>query len=263
MPLPERSIVVAPQTEAALPQLVALAEPLARSEPPRELILARLVEPPRGAAVRGGLQTEQFLLSRVGSDLRRMRTRLLERQVAARAVAFTSSDVGADLTRLTAGEEVDLLLVDGRRPLLGEGVPRGGVGTVLEQAPCDVAVLVAREDAVVAPGPEGPVIVPFGGVEHDWAALELAAWIASTVGAPLKLLGSAGQTEDGRDASRLLANASLLVQRLVGVDAEPVITPPGREGIVHAAGEGGLLVIGLSDRWRQEGLGETLSLIHI
>ena len=31
MPIPERAILVAPQTEAALPQLVALAEPLARS----------------------------------------------------------------------------------------------------------------------------------------------------------------------------------------------------------------------------------------
>ena len=56
--MPERSILVAPQTEAALAQLLALAEPLARSEPPRELILARLVRPPRGAGVRGGLQDE-------------------------------------------------------------------------------------------------------------------------------------------------------------------------------------------------------------
>ena len=50
--VPERSILVAPQGEAALAQLLALAEPLARSEPPRELILARLVRPPRGASAR-------------------------------------------------------------------------------------------------------------------------------------------------------------------------------------------------------------------
>ena len=36
---------------------------------------------------------------------------------------------------------------------------------------------------------------------------------------------------------------------------------PGREGIVAAAAGAGLLVIGLSDRWRQEGLGPTRSEI--
>ncbi len=43
LPVPERSILVAPQTDAALEQLIALAEPLARSAPQRELIIARLV----------------------------------------------------------------------------------------------------------------------------------------------------------------------------------------------------------------------------
>jgi hypothetical protein len=33
--------------------------------------------------------------------------------------------------------------------------------------------------------------------------------------------------------------------------------PRGAEGIVSAAEEGGLIVGGLSGRWRQEGLGET------
>ena len=157
--------------------------------------------------------------------------------------------------RLAEDEAVDLILLDGRRPLLGGGVPRGDVGAVLQRASCDVAVLVAREGRVVEPGPETPILVPFGGREHDWAALELGAWLSSASGAPLKLLGSAGQTEDGRDASRLLANASMLVQRFVGVASEPVIAEPGKDAIIAAAAEAGLLVVGLSDRWRQEGLG--------
>jgi hypothetical protein len=33
--------------------------------------------------------------------------------------------------------------------------------------------------------------------------------------------------------------------------------PPGHEGIVQAAADGGLLVIGLSERWSDEGLGMT------
>src|SRR5947209_7423552 len=61
-PAPLRSILVAPQSEAALEPLLALAAPLARSEPPRELVLLGLVRPPRGSAVRGGLQTEAHLV---------------------------------------------------------------------------------------------------------------------------------------------------------------------------------------------------------
>jgi hypothetical protein len=51
----------------------------------------------------------------------------------------------------------------------------------------------------------------------------------------------------------------MLVQRFVGVASEPVIAEPGREGIAQAASDAGLLVVGLSDRWRQEGLGPTRS----
>jgi len=253
MPIPEQSILVAPQTEAALAQLLAVAVPLATSEPPRELIIARLIEPPRGAAVRGGLQTESFMLAEAANELERVRGDLLARAVPARAVAFTSTDVGRDLAKLADREDVDLVLLDGRRPLRGEGVPRGEVGSVLRRAPSDVAVLVAREDAEVAPGPDAPLVVPFGGAEHDWAALELGAWLSSATGAPLRLLGAAGEGEE--DASRLLATASLLVQRFVGVAAEPLLAEPGREGLLRAAAGAGLLVIGLSDRWREEGLG--------
>jgi Kef-type K+ transport system membrane component KefB len=259
--IPEQSILLAPQGEGALPQLLALAEPLARSEPPRELIVARLVRPPRGAAMRGGLQTENRLLRDASWEVNQARLRLIDGAVAARGVAFVSSDPGADLARLAQGEDIALVLTDGQRPLLGEGVPRGDVGTVLREAPCDVGVLVARETETVAPGPGAGVIVPFGGAEHDWAALELGAWIASATGATLSLLGAAGQTEERTRVTRLLGDAGLLVQQYAGIAAEPVVAEPGREGVVEAASGGGLLVVGLSDRWREEGLGPTRSEI--
>ncbi len=254
---PERSILVAPQSAAALAQLLALAEPLARSQPRRELILVRLVRPPRGAAVRGGLRTEARLVGEASAQVERSRRELLDAGVAARAVALTSADAGRDLTRLCRDEDVDLVLIDGRRPLLGDGVPREEVGTVLREAHCDVAVLVAREGATVSPGPERSVMVPFGGADHDWAALELACWIAAASGARLQLLGSAERREDSRDASGLLANASLVVQQFAGVSAEPILAAPGRDGILAAAAQAGLLVVGLSERWHSEGLGET------
>jgi len=261
LPVPERSILVAPQADAALPQLLALSEPLARSEPPREVILARLVEPRGNATVRGGLQTQDKRLNAAWMQMERTRQRLLKGGVAARAVAFTSVQPGRDLAELAASEEVDLVIVDGRRPLLGEGVPRGPVGDVLARAPCDVAVLVAREDAVIRLGEAAPVIVPFSGAEHDWAALELGAWIAAANGAPLKLLGSAGTTDEGRDATRLLGNASLVVQQFAGIPASPLVADPGAAGLIAAAAGAGLLVVGLSDRWRKEGLGATRSEI--
>jgi hypothetical protein len=59
----------------------------------------------------------------------------------------------------------------------------------------------------------------------------------------------------GRDASRLLANASLAVQRALGVPAEPLLVEPDPAALVAAARDAGMVVVGLTDRWRQEGLG--------
>ncbi len=261
IPVPERSILLAPQTSAALGQLRALTEPLARSEPPRELILARLVAPAPGTAVRGGLQTQAKQLNAAWSEVELARQELLAEHIAARAVAFTSVEPGRDLSLLAEREEVDLIVLDGARPLLGEGVPKGDVGAVLARAPCDVAVLVAREGATVVPGPGTSVLVPFSGAEHDWAALELGAWIASANGIELTLLGAAGTTDEGGDASRLLGSASLVVQQFTGIVSTPVIAEPGVEGLVRASAGAGLVVVGLSERWRQEGLGETRSQI--
>ncbi|MEZ5098914.1 MAG: cation:proton antiporter [Thermoleophilia bacterium] len=256
--VPEHAILVAPQDLRNLDRLVALAEPLARSQPPRELVLAGLVSPRR---ITTGLATDDRDLREANDELERRRAALLAARFAVRTVAFTSADVGADLTRLATEQEVDLVLVDGRRPLLGEGVPRGDVGVVLRDAPCDVAVLVGPEGRVEV-GPERPVVVPFGGADHDWAALELAAWIASLERAPLVLLGAAADVAAGeRDASRLLGNASLLVQQLAGVTAEPHLVPPGRDSILEAARGAGLLVVGLSEDWRSEGLGPVRSTI--
>ena len=96
-----------------------------------------------------------------------------------------------------------------------------------------------------------PVMVPFGGAEHDWAALELGAWIASATQAPLKLLG--GRPDGRARVTRLLGDAGLLVQQYAGMQPEPVVSGPGDAGVVEAAAGAGLLIIGLSDRWRDEG----------
>ena len=96
------------------------------------------------------------------------------------------------------------------------------------------------------------MLVPFGGAEHDWTAVELGAWLASALGVPLRLVGP---REAERDASRLLASASLATQRAFGVTAEPLLAEPGADGLVEAADDAALVVVGLTDRWQREGLG--------
>jgi Kef-type K+ transport system membrane component KefB/nucleotide-binding universal stress UspA family protein len=261
LPLAERSILVASHTDAALERLIELAEPLARSLPQRELILTRLVEPPRGAGVRGGLQSENLQLEEASQTIAQARERLAAEGVLARGVALSSSHPGTDLAHVAAREPVDLVLTEGRRRLIGESVPLGDVSVLLERAECDVAVLVAKESASMDLGPDTPLLVPFGGAEHDWAALELGSWLSSATGAPLKLLGAGGRSEDGKSVTRMLADAGLLVQQSTGIATEPLVIAGGREGIVAAATGAGLLVIGLSERWRREGLGPTRSEI--
>ena len=77
------------------------------------------------------------------------------------------------------------------------------------------------------------MLVPFAGAEHDWSAIELGAWLAGSWQVPLRLAGPA--VEGGRDASRLLASASLAVQRALGVAAEPLLVEPGPAALVAAA----------------------------
>jgi DNA-binding SARP family transcriptional activator len=233
---PERSILVAPLDSKHFDDLVAVAEPLAR-RPPRELILAQLI----GSAAE--LQAASALA-------RERRKSLQARGVSARSAAFTTARPGADLARIATEQEVDLLLVDAPAPLLDDQA----IQAVLLAAPCDVGVLAPRSSLVG----QGPILVPFTGAEHDWAAVEVAAWIARSLDASLRL---AGPLESGRDASRLLARASLAVQRALGVDAEPLLVEPGATGLLAAARDAALVVVGLPDGWRRDGLGQVRSAL--
>jgi DNA-binding SARP family transcriptional activator len=236
---PERSILVAPATIDALDPLLALATLLASAEPARELVVATVVD-----AAEIGDAT---------AALADRRERLRRRGVATRTAAFASPQPGEDLVRLASEQDVELLITDaGPAPLDGAARP------MLDKAACDVA-LVVTDGGPLRPG---PVIVPFGAARHDWAALELGAWAAKASGAPLKLIGAAADGDQaGRDASRLLANASLIIQRYAGVGAAPLLAAPGRSGVAALAKGAGLLVVGLSEAWQQHGLGPLRSAL--
>ncbi len=233
----DRSILVAITDQQRVDALLAVAEPLVR-DPPRVMILARLV-------------ADAAELRSASAGLEEHRSALQARGVVARAASFTSTTPGEELARLATELDVDLLLADAPDELLAEGAPDERLTAVLGETPCDVALLAARDVT-----PAGPVLVPFGGAEHDWAAVELGAWLARADHLPLRLAGAAAVPEHGRrDASRLLSHGALAVQRVLGISAEPLLAPPGEEGMLDASRDAGLLVVGLSTRWHREGLG--------
>jgi DNA-binding SARP family transcriptional activator len=231
-----RAIVVVVREEASLTALRAIAEPLAR-RPERELILARLV-----------LTGDD--LARATALLAEQREGIVDGGLACRVAAYTSLEPGGDAARLATEHDADLVLVDAR-PDPGTGALDHELTVVLAGAPCDVAVLAGG-----AMPESGPVVTPFGGIDHDWSAIELAALLAKALDTSLRLLGTEADPSGARrDASRLLARASLLVQQVVGIVTEPMLVPAGEQGVVDAASDARLLVVGLSERWPAEGIG--------
>ena len=234
-----RRVMAAAFALASLPALAALGEQLAGGSE-RELVIATSV-------------VSVTELNDTVGRLAKLCDGLRERGVTARSAAFTSLTPGRDLTRLAAEQDVELLVVDAPDGLLEDA----RLLTLLDEAPCDVAILVGAR----APGP-GAVLVPFSGAGHDWAAVELGAWLARSGDCALQLAG-ASTGAGGRDASRLLANASLAVQRVLGIAAEPVIVEPAPEALVAVARSAGVVVVGLTDRWRATGLGRTRTALAV
>ena len=227
-----RTVLVVPSRDERLADLVAICRPLV-GRPGHELILARLLDD--GSELRSA-----------NAALNAQRTSLA---VDARTAVFTSDDPALDVVRLATNYDVELALLDSPVELGAVPLP-SGLAAILERSPADVAVLAgAVEDPIAG----GELFVPFGGSEHDWAALELAALMCSSAGARMTLLGTTAH--GGRDASRLLADASLAVQRVVGVETESQLVDPTEEALSRAVEPATLVVMGIATRWQAEGIG--------
>ena len=232
-----RSILVLVGGDARIADLLAIAEPLAAGSG-RELILVRFAD--------GSDE-----LAAATASLGERRAAIAARGIPCRVAAYTTAEAGAEAALLAADEAVDLVLSEAPRQLLADSSLGEPLVSLLEGTACDVGLLTGGMGTT-----GGPVVVPFGGAEHDWSAVELAAWLASSLGTTLRLLGTEADPALGRrDASRLLARASLLVQQVVGIVTEPRLIQPGDAGVVEAAADARLLVVGLSERWHEEGLG--------
>lgn len=225
-----------------LDALLAIAEPFG-SLPGRELVVVCLLKHDRD------LEHEAAAVSGRRASL----------TAPTRAAVFTTRDLPEDVVRLAGGNDVGLVLMEAPGGLDGGHLP-AQLATVLERSPADVGVLSARAGEHAGAG----VVVPFGGGEHDWAALELGAWLASATGGSLSLVGTKAESSSGRrDASRLLADASLAAQRVVGVETRPVLAKPTEDALVAAVENAALVVAGISPRWRREGIGATRrALVH-
>ncbi len=191
-------------------QLEALVAPLCKDG--RELLLVEIADEPAE-------------LPRLSAALEKSRGRIAETGIKIRTVCFTSSTPWRDLCRLAREQSASLFVAAGLPP-------QEESRDLLAELPCDLAL---------APRPElrldsaDAVLVPFGGRQEEWAALELGAWLARAHELPLRILGT--EADSGhRDASRMLANASLALQRFAGITAEPVIVAAGIGGILAQRG---------------------------
>ena len=239
---PARRVVLACALDSARADaLLALAEPLVAASD-REVLLL-VVASTDGPSDATGLAHDR---ARAAAD----------RGVSIRAAAFASPEPGEDVLKVLREHDVDLLLVD-----VPSGVFPGALAAVLDRAPCDVGVLspAARPSISHLPAP-----CSFRSAEPSTSGRrsKVGAWLARATGATLRLAGTASGQAD-RDASRLLATASLVVQHTAGVAAEPLLVEAGPDGIITASEDASLVVLGLSDRWREEGLGETRQAVAL
>jgi DNA-binding SARP family transcriptional activator len=228
-------VLVLPSTDERTDDLLTIAEPLALL-PGRELLIARLLP-------------DESPLSTTVAALNARRASL---GVDARTAAFTSRAPADDAEIQATAYDVRLILLDSA-DLDAPALP-DEIASIVDRSPADVGLLTGP----AADWSRGDgVCVPFGGGEHDWAALEVGAWLASSREAPLRLVGARADGSGRRDASRLLADAAMSVQRALGVDAVPQLIDPDPDALVEAVAPATIVVMGLSANAVRAGLGDT------
>ena len=204
--------------------------------PPREVIAVATV-------------ADGDALSAIAAELDTHRAALARRGVTARTAAFTSLTPGADVARLAQEQDVDLVVVDAPVGLLEDG----RVLALLEHAPCDVAVLAGAAGGSGAA--DAPIFVPFGGASHDWAAVEIGAWLARAHSvpcasrAPPPVMRASATRAACSQAHRWRCSVPWASQ------PSPCSSHPTPTRCWPPRAEPSMVVVGLTERWRRHGLG--------
>src|SRR5262249_43769317 len=161
-----RSILVLVGEADGVDDLLAVAEPLAAGSG-RELILVSFAAGADGLTAATAALAEQ-------------RSAVASRGIPCRVAAYTTEEAGEEAALLAAEHAVDLVFAEAPPGVPDAGEMSEPLATLLLRTPCDVGVLTSGTRAA-----DGAVVTPFGGAEHDWSAIELAAWLASSLGTTL------------------------------------------------------------------------------
>ena len=99
----------------------------------------------------------------MNAELAEKRHLLADRGISSRVAAYTTAEPGSDAARLATEHDVDLVLVDSSSGLPENRHPDAGSDRHSRAGPMRRRVLVGAGDLGT-----GPVVTPFGGVEHDY-----------------------------------------------------------------------------------------------
>ena len=108
---------------------------------------------------------------------------------------------------------------------------------------------------------DAPVVVPFAGHDHDWAALEAGAWLArgrDSCAAARRHAGRAARRPPGCQPAAGQRFARTAARRSAS-RRESVLADAGADGVLEASSDAAFVVAGLSGRWPKEGLGKARS----
>ena len=183
----ERRVMVGVTDPLTARPLLELAKVLRGiDDTPATIILASVVRPPGYEQVRANLSAMDDAAAIAETALDAVRDRLEEDGLEVEVETAVGNDPATELVRLVERRGAGMILIGSHQAYLGFR-PLGGIaGEILEEASCDVAVLVgAGTHRELGSGPLG---VWYRGEPADFAALDLAASLARGLQRPVRVI---------------------------------------------------------------------------
>jgi nucleotide-binding universal stress UspA family protein len=231
------TILVPLQDPASAPSLIALALAIAAKHD-SEIVLLHVIEVDQGVPLRAGMEEGK----RVVPFLEEARRAVEEADVPVISTVEVSHRVSQGILETALEEDANFILL-GReqRPDFLDRVEASVIDTVLDEAPCEVAVLHGRFD----PRSVKNVLIPFGENVHTRLALEIAPSLVAAFGCAAEI----AVVVDPRTPEEQLAEATASIDEQLketGLEADVRITRAAgvREGIVRRSRSADLILMG-------------------
>jgi Kef-type K+ transport system membrane component KefB len=257
----------APTEEAAFRVLVAIGNPLnapalvsaairlTGNIRPAELLLVKLIPSPRAPEFNSGLLEVDRQVAAVVEDLAPLEELAEAAGLSAHPVSFLSENVGIDLAGIAADQKCNLILLGWHRALLQRHIVRALVFRTFAAAPCDVAVFADRTARGLALSDTRPVLAMLSGQEHDLAACEVAARLATSLGTNLRLGGPLRDGGRFPDFDRHLAECAAALGRWEGLSIQAApLREPVQEAFAEESAKAAACVMVVGDDWRVKGV---------